>query len=267
MVALARAAIALHECNGALSRAPHDCLARNTIARRPSGGAGAFAFAATGAVQFAGPTGDRKQLSWRSVWESGRPAGRPSPAVQSGDQPVDRDDDHPSRAGARVRRSARPSGRACRVARADQMAIVKPSRLGPDHSRRRSRAHEVVDVAPPGHRPPRRTFQRSPASSLSTRRTAFSKPAPPVTARNQERFFASQVTARGPIWPHGTPRPCRSSSSQIPENWANAANSWIPADGRSRTRTWDLFLIREKRCRAAAANAPCSLRFRRRPRP
>ena len=47
-----------------------------------------------------------------------------------------------------------------------------------------------------------------------------------------------------PLWPHGTPRPCRSSSSQILENCADAANSWIPADGRSRTRTWDLFLIR-----------------------
>ena len=47
------------------------------------------------------------------------------------------------------------------------------------------------------------------------------------------------------MWPHGTPGPCRPSSSQIPENWVNAANSWIPADGRSRTRTWGLFLIRK----------------------
>ena len=69
-----------------------------------------------------------------------------------------------------------------------------------------------------------------------------------TAARNQERFFASQVTAGGPIWPHGTPRPCRPSSSQIPENCVNAANSWIPASGRSRTRTWDLFLIRKTFC-------------------
>ena len=37
-----------------------------------------------------------------------------------------------------------------------------------------------------------------------------------TTARNQERFFASQITAGGPIWPRGTPRPCRSSSSPNP---------------------------------------------------
>ena len=47
-----------------------------------------------------------------------------------------------------------------RVARADQMAIVKPSRLGLDHvADAAPRLHEVVDVAPPGHQPPRRVFQ------------------------------------------------------------------------------------------------------------
>ena len=39
-----------------------------------------------------------------------------------------------------------------------------------------------------------------------------------------------------------------SSGIQIPENCANAANSWIPASGRSRTRSWDLFLIRKTFC-------------------
>ena len=86
----------------------------------------------------------------------------------------------PIRAGARVRRSARPFRTGMRrVARADHMAIVKPPLLGPDRvADAAPRLHEMVDVAPPGHQPPRRTFQRSPASSLSTRRTAFSEPAP-----------------------------------------------------------------------------------------
>ena len=66
-----------------------------------------------------------------------------------------------------------------RIARADQMAIVKPPRLGLDRvADAAPRPHEMVDVAPPGHQPPRRMFQRSPASSLSTRRTVFSEPAP-----------------------------------------------------------------------------------------
>ena len=66
-----------------------------------------------------------------------------------------------------------------RVARADQMVIVKPPLLGPDRVADAALSpREVGDVAPPGHPAPRRTFQRSPASSLSTRRTAFPKPAP-----------------------------------------------------------------------------------------
>jgi hypothetical protein len=59
-----------------------------------------------------------------------------------------------------------------------------------------------------------------------------------TAARTKERSFASQINAGGPIWPHGTPRPCRPSNSQILETCVNAANYWIPASGRSRTRTW-----------------------------
>ena len=69
-----------------------------------------------------------------------------------------------------------------------------------------------------------------------------------TAARNQERLFASEVTADGPIWPHGAPTLPRSFSSQKPDNCSNAANCWIPASGRSRTRTWDLFLIRKTFC-------------------
>ena len=105
------------------------------------------------------------------------------------------------RAGAQVRRSRRPSRtRICRVARADQMAIVKPSRLGLDHSQRRPTRDEMVDVAPPRHRPPQRRFQRSPARfPQHTADGVLEAPRNAVTARSQERFFASQVTARGPI--------------------------------------------------------------------
>ena len=88
-----------------------------------------------------------------------------------------------------------------------------------------------------------------------------------TAARTRERFFASQVTAGGPIWPRGTPRPCRSSSSQIPENCVNAAISWIPASGRSRTRTWDLFLIRKTICPLQSSQLalnPCKPTRRRR---
>ena len=111
------------------------------------------------------------------------------------------------------------------------------------------RLHEVVDLAPPGHQPPRRMSQRAPASSLSTRRTVFPEPA--ATRQRREPRSAFRLTGNRP-WPHCGPmeHPDRAdpSSSQIPENCANAANFWIPASGRSRTRTWDLFLIRKTFC-------------------
>ena len=81
------------------------------------------------------------------------------------------------------------------------MAIVKPSRLGLDHvADAAPRLHEVVDVAPPGHQPPRRTFQRSPASSPQDAADGVLGARADLTAaRTKERFSASQVTARGPI--------------------------------------------------------------------
>jgi hypothetical protein len=61
-----------------------------------------------------------------------------------------------------TRRSARPSGPSCRVTRADQMAIVKPSRLGPDH---------VADAAEPAQgercRPAGATNRRGERSALA----------------------------------------------------------------------------------------------------
>ena len=62
------------------------------------------------------------------------------------------------------------------------------------------------------------------------------------------------------MWPHGAPTLPRAFRSQKPEKYANAANSWIPADGRSRTRTWDLFLIRNTFCRLQSSQLalnPC----------
>ena len=93
-----------------------------------------------------------------------------------------------------------------RIARADHMAIVKPSASRPrSRSDAAPRLHETVDLAPPGHRPPRRMFQRSPASSLNTRRTAFSEPRRPDGGANQGALFRLTGNRRWPIWPHGTP--------------------------------------------------------------
>jgi hypothetical protein len=58
------------------------------------------------------------------------------------------------------------------------MAIVKPSRLGPDHTADAAlRLHEVGDVAPAGRPTAEAKFQRSSASSLSPQRTVFPEPA------------------------------------------------------------------------------------------
>jgi hypothetical protein len=96
----------------------------------------------------------------------------------------------------------------CRVARADPMAIVKPSLPGLDQiADAAPRPHEAGDVAPPGHQPPRRTFQRSPASSPQYAADGVPVARAHLTAaRTKERFSASQVTARGPIVaPRNTP--------------------------------------------------------------
>ena len=96
----------------------------------------------------------------------------------------------------------------CRVARADPMAIVEPPLPGLDRvADAAPRPHEVVDVAPPGHQPPRRMFQRSPASSPQYAADGVPGARAHLTAaRTKERFFASQVTAGGPIVaPRNTP--------------------------------------------------------------
>jgi len=59
----------------------------------------------------------------------------------------------------------------------------------------------------------------------------------------------------------------RSTHNQKPDTRANAGSSWIPASGRSRTRTWDLFLIRNDFCRLQSprfALNPCKPAQRRR---
>ena len=91
-----------------------------------------------------------------------------------------------------------------------------------------ARRHQVVDLAPAGPPSPKTKRSRSPASSLSTRRTAFSEQRVDLTeARPQERF-SPPVTARGPIWPQRTPPPFRSVSAPNPRTSANAANSGPP---------------------------------------
>jgi len=109
----------------------------------------------------------------------------------------------PIGAGARVRPAARPSGRACRVTRADQMAIVTLSRLGLDHVVDAAlRVHEVVDVAPPGHRPPRRTFRaRRPVPSV---RGGWRSGSPALRLWRREPRSAFRLRGNRP-WPHCGP--------------------------------------------------------------
>jgi len=97
--------------------------------------------------------------------------------------------------------------------------------------------------------PPRRAINRRGESSSARLQFAQSaadcvlRASADLTApRTQDRFVASPVNAGGPIVAPRCTRAASTSHSQKPENWANAANFWIPADGRSRTRTWDLFL-------------------------
>ena len=110
----------------------------------------------------------------------------------------------PTRAGARVRRSGRPfRTRICRVARADQMAIVKPPLLGLDRvADAAPRLHGMGDVAPPGHQPPRRTFRaRRPVPSARGERCSRS-PRPPHRGANQGALFRLTGNRR---WPHCGP--------------------------------------------------------------
>ena len=89
----------------------------------------------------------------------------------------------------------------CRVARADQMAIVKPSRLGLDRVADAAlRLHEVVDLGPAGaiNRRGKCPSARRRARSGRSGRCSPS-PQPRDSGANQGALFASQVTARGPI--------------------------------------------------------------------
>ena len=118
----------------------------------------------------------------------------------------------------------------------------------------------MSDVAPLCHQPPRRIFQHSAVSSLQDAPTAFSEPAPTLTAARTQERFSSQASSWWPQMAHGAPRPSDPLPARKPEHCANAANSWIPADGRSRTRTWDLFPIRTTVCPLQSpqlANNPC----------
>jgi len=148
----------------------------------------------------------------------------------------------PTRAGARARRPARPSGRTRTDGPAVPIAIIKPRNAARPPERPARRSH-----APATSRQRKRLVlagqfpQHTPDGILGAR-------ADPMAARNQECFFASKVNAVAPWWPHGPRRPCRANHSQKPDSCPNAANFWITADGRSRTRTWDLFLIRKTFC-------------------
>ena len=85
-------------------------------------------------------------------------------------------------------------------ARADHMAIVKPPRLGLDH---------VADAAPRPHgwsiSPHRAVNRRGECSALAGQFAQYAANGVPgarthlTAARTKERFFASQVTAGGPI--------------------------------------------------------------------
>ena len=89
-----------------------------------------------------------------------------------------------------------------------------------------------------------------------------------TAARTKERFFASQVTAGGPIVaPWNTPT-VPILQQPDPRKLRKCSEFLDSGDGRSRTRTWDLFLIRNTFCPLQSpqlALNPCKpLRRRRR---
>ena len=108
----------------------------------------------------------------------------------------------PIRAGTRSRRSARTSGRAWAVSPgADHMAIAKPSASPPrSRSRRRSPPTRGGRSRPAG---PSTAEANVPARAGEL--AQYAADGVPrarshlTAARTKERFFASQVTARGPI--------------------------------------------------------------------
>ena len=93
-----------------------------------------------------------------------------------------------------------------RIARADQTAIVKPSRLGLDHvADAAPRLHEMVDLAPPGHQPP---SERSALAGQFAQYAAGQRsrsPRPPDCGANQGALFRHRQPPVAPLWPHETP--------------------------------------------------------------
>ena len=88
------------------------------------------------------------------------------------------------------------------------------------------------------------TFQASPVSSLRTRRTAFSG----VRTDRMRRETRSAFAAGNSWWPHGGPMDHRDRTILLKAKTRpliKCSEFLDSGDGRSRTRTWDLFLIRE----------------------
>ena len=168
---------------------------------------------------------------------------------KSRDQPVDRDDDHGpcGRSSPPLPTTLPDAHMPCRARgpNGDRQTVASRPRSQPTppYARRDGRCRPA---APPTAAAKVPALAGQVPSAHRGRRSRTPRNA--VTARSQERFFASQVTARGPIWPHGTPRPCRSSNRLNPRELVKCREFRNSNHGRSRTRTWDLFLIRKTFC-------------------
>ena len=160
------------------------------------------------------------------------------------------DEQYASRHSAWLHCPARDCRRSCRVVRGFAVRAAAAS----------ARAWRRL---PARHRAPSMQWRALP------RPARLSIPAwSPDSGANQGALF--RLTGNRP-WPHVAPwnTPTVPILRQPePENRANAANSWIPASGRSRTRTWDLFLIRKTFCPLQSpqlALNPCKPPRRRQP--
>ena len=124
----------------------------------------------------------------------------------------------PIRAGARARRSARPSGRALgRVDRADQRAIVKPSRLGLDHAATPLRARPGWSMSPHRATTAEANIPALAGQLASVRGERRPRsPRPPDSSANQGALF--RLTGNRP-WPHCGPteHPDRATILQQPD--------------------------------------------------
>ena len=160
-----------------------------------------FRFRGNGGGPIRRPTGIASSSAGAGVLNAGGQLPVRRQPYKSEGQPVDRDDDHPIRADARSRRSARTSGRAWAVSPgADHIAIAKPSASPPrSRSRRRSPPTQGGRSRPAG---PSTAEANVPARAGELAQYAADgvpRARSHVTAaRTKERFLASQVTARGP---------------------------------------------------------------------